>query len=233
MQMRRLSASFEGDVDLLGGRLEWAHSEELQGDIKWPPSMNYLVAIDAKCAYQDPDAAVISPETLKSTKASPQKTKRIRQNIDQLIDMGFDRVALLDLIANPPVGGPGSGGWLNALAVAGLSMEAMAPVLKGRLPSETRAGRFVLSIGAVEGGLEDKRGAISTRMLREARLAATGEVQIYRKEVEDNLLKVLADLPRPKVVCDRDRLDDSYVSFVFDDCVKCGKVHQKPFCDPC
>jgi hypothetical protein len=94
LQMRRLSPSFEGDIDLLGGKLELEHPEEFQarfeedlrknnrwipeltarslayeGGIKWPPSTNYLVAVEAKCAYQDPGAAVVSPETLKSRSA--------------------------------------------------------------------------------------------------------------------------------------------------------------------
>jgi hypothetical protein len=250
MQMRRLSASFEGDIDLLAGKLEWAQPEEFQarweedsrkhnrrsaeltartlayeGGIKWPPSTDYVVAVEAKCAYQYPCTAVVSPETLKSTKSSPQNTKRIRQGVERLSKMGFNRVALLDLIANPPVGGPGSESWFNASTAAGLSSEAMDSVLRERLPSETSAGHLVLSIGAVESGLEEHRGALSLRMLRgtldNPRLN-TPEGLARRKEIESNLLKVLAYLPQPK-----------YLFAVFDDCPKCGSVHPPPFCDMC
>lgn len=251
MQMHRLSASFKGDIDLLAGRLEWAHPEEFQarceedsrknnrwspflttvtlaaeGGIKWPPSTNYLVAVEAKSAYQDPGAAVISPETLKSTKASCQKKRQMRRSIEHLFEMGFDRVALLDLIANPPVGGPGSESWFNAGTVAGRSREAMNSVLQDRLPSQTSAGHWVLSIGAIESGLEHERGALSQRMLREAsnnpQLAASGEVRANRKEIEGNLLRVLEDFPQPK-----------NLSVVFDDCPTCGRVHPQPFCGLC
>jgi hypothetical protein len=162
---------------------------------------------------------------VKSTKASRQNKKRIQQSVERLSGMGFDRVALLDLIANPPVGGPGSQSWFNAGTIAGRSREAMDSVLQERLPSETSAGHWVLSIGAVDSGLENQSGALSLRVLREAlenpRLNAPDGLA-RRKEIESNLLKVLADLPQPK-----------YLYAVFDDCPKCGRVHPPPFCDLC
>jgi hypothetical protein len=218
LQMRRLDPSFEGDIDLLGGKLELA-----EGSIKWPPSIDYLVAVEAKCARashlnnpEDPEKSV----TLKSTKESPRKEKQMRRSIDQLSEMGFDRVALLDLIANSP-----AGGWFNALAHAWRSTEAMDPALRRHKPSECFVGHIVLSKGAVEGVLEDMGGAISLRMRRAAlenpRLN-TPEGLARRNEIESNLLKVLADLPPPK-----------YLFAIFDDCPKCGRVHPQPFCDLC
>jgi hypothetical protein len=44
--------------------------------------------------------------------------------------MGFDRVALLDIIANPPVSGDDGQAWLIAADVAGRSSQAMAAELK-------------------------------------------------------------------------------------------------------
>jgi hypothetical protein len=44
-----------------------------------------------------------------------------------LLEMGFDRVGLLDIIANPPVSGVDGGAWMVALDVADRSRRAMLP----------------------------------------------------------------------------------------------------------
>jgi hypothetical protein len=60
--------------------------------------------------------------------------------------MGFDRVALLDIIANPPVSGIDGQAWFTAFNVADLSMQAFLPDLKSRLPLNSPAGHFVWPI---------------------------------------------------------------------------------------
>ncbi len=122
---KRLGISSDSDVDVLAGRLTWKEpdaftsqfSEEARmhpeypsatqyelaaralastGGIQWPPQTDYLVAIEAKSAYRFGDE-------LKSTKIG--KVPRIRGKVKALLQMGFDRVALLDIIANPPTAG--------------------------------------------------------------------------------------------------------------------------------
>jgi hypothetical protein len=254
LRVDRLDAPFNGDIDLLAGRLELDHPEELrarfeedkrkhsnwspeltarvlahEGGIKWPPSTDYLVAVEAKCARaqasRDPKNSEKTIVTLKSTKTSTQKMRQMRRSIEQLSEMGLDRVALLDIIANSPAGGPGSESWFRAMSTAELSREEMHDVLQERLPSETSADYWVLSIGSIESGLEHERGALSLRNLGNAsdnrRLAPVSGSHIEcRKRVECSLQELLKDLPRPQCFF-----------AVFDDCPACGKIHPPSLCE--
>lgn len=72
---------------------------------------------------------------------------------------GLNEVALLDIIANPPVSVPDGGAWISALAMATGSTTAMASTLNRRLPERCDVGNWVWSSGAVVGGYEFQRGA--------------------------------------------------------------------------
>ncbi len=247
VQKNRLRTSGQGDVDILAGRLEWANPGEFKrllaeevkerkdwhptqvefliavrvaqaGGIKWPPSTDWLVALEAKCAYLDPEADSISPENLKSTKASVKKVRRMRGQIKGLLESGFDRVALLDVIANPPVFGPDGQAWLTVAAVADDSRAAMAHVLKKRLPVDSPAGPYVWSIGAVVGGDEGRRGSSSVTELRPAHdnplLSEHSRVTERRRQVEESLGMLFASLPKPM-----------NLRVIFSDCQACGQIH--------
>ena len=138
--------------------------------------------------------------------------------------MGFNRFALLDFIANPPVTGNNSQAWLEAWYVAQRSVMfersrgGMSDVLGERLPDNSPSGHWVLSMGAVVGGDESMRGAGSPKKLREARdnpLLQNSVTQANRKEMEANLSSILASLSMPR-------------SFpvIFVNCRACGKIHR-------
>src|SRR5260370_38251992 len=63
------------------------------GELLWPPSTAYLPGIAVKCSRLAPAAsplkAPISSDDTKSTKASPQKRRKMRLEIDKLISLGF------------------------------------------------------------------------------------------------------------------------------------------------
>lgn len=248
VQKSRLLPSSIGEIDIIGGRLEWSDSEEFkrtvaavmeevkgkghpsmiaflaavrlanEGGLRWPPPMDWLVAIEAKCAYLNPQANSISREHLKSTKASVQKVTHLRQQVNGLLEMGFNRVALLDVIASPPASGPDGGAWVTAAVVAEEARHAMSHDLNGRLPLVSPAGHCVYSIGAVVGGYEAYRGAVSADWRREAidnpLLAKDPVVRGRREEVEENLLKIFEALPKPL------NLRTAYC-----DCPDCKQVH--------
>lgn len=246
MNKQRLCRAFEGDVDILGGALEWNDPNQFQavfdeqrqqrpdcplpilerltpwivaqnGGIKWPPSTAYLVAVEAKCCYLSPQAQTISRQNLKSTKTSKQDIKRLRAKISDLLEMGFDRVALLDVIANPPVAGTGSDPWISAFGVAGRSREAFDNDLMDRLPASSPAGHYVHSLGAVAGGLEMSRGACPVDGLRRGvpnPLLSNPEIQMNRAEVNDRLRREFERLPAPRTFRP-----------VFLDCQKCHRIH--------
>jgi len=170
--------------------------------------------------YLDPSAKgdVITRESFKSTKTSPQKTKHTRGQVNKLLTMGFDRVALLDIIANPPSTGDQGAAWLSALGNADRSAQAMRRDLANRLPGDSPAGHYVWSVGAVVGGDESRRGAGAPRPLRLAIqnpfLLKSDETKAHRNELEVNLIREFEKIAAPL-----------HLRFVFEDCGKCRTIH--------
>ena len=131
--------------------------------------------------------------------------------------MGFDRVALLDIIANPPVSDWDGQAWFTALNVADLSRKALANDLKNRLPVNSPAGHYVWSIGAVTGGAETKREADAPLELHAGTqnpLLQDEEVKACRAAINQSLCSELGKLPGPR-----------NLRAVFVDCEKCGQIH--------
>lgn len=247
MRAGRLVVSILGDVDLLAGRLEWtdparfdamvgeqarAHPEAhpswhqlfaawnlaAAGGIRWPPPVDHLIAVEAKCAHLPADALDISERALRSTKKSMAKSRRVRQQVERLLSMGFDRVALLDIIANPPGGGHGFQAWLAGSVIASRTLDAMAAILAGRLPSGSPVGHYVWSAASVAGADERWQGGGAPVESRPAAgnplLAGDATVKARREEMERSLARILADMVRPVgfpvVLVDRER---------------CGEIH--------
>ena len=246
IKMERLTSTMHGDVDILTGRLDWSDPKDFElltleeaknnpefppsshresaalklaesGGIKWPPSTDYLVGIEAKCAFFDKKTGVV-----KSQKSSFRK---IHIQIEKLLKLGFNKVALLDIIANPPQYSEISGqAWLLSLNQSLMSIEKME-ALKGRIPESSPAGHWVWSAGSVEGGDETKRGAGAPIKLRGAEqntfLQTDPETQSRRREMEQELSKICSKFTSP-------------CSFpvILIDCENCGKIHEiKKTCD--
>jgi hypothetical protein len=248
IRKEHLVPSLRGDVDVLAGPLSWSDpgafdsllSEERanapadrhdwwkcymaalrlarEGGIKWPPSTDHLIGVEAKCARLDPGTAPILTPTLKSTKSSAKQTAKIRGQVDRLLEMGFNHVALLDLIANPPVSGPDGGAWISAVGIAATSAEAMRTMLEQRLQRECEAAHWVWSIGSVAGGDESHRGAgapIEVRSSRgNSRLGNAVATRLMREEMEQHLEAMLSKFPTPLVF-----------PAIFVDCKVCGTLH--------
>lgn len=246
IRQNRIVSSLRGDVDILAGKLSWKDPKEFEslvaaeakdrpnihsswhydlaarklagsGGIKWPPATHYVVGIEAKCSYLLPHANSISKDTIKSQKSG--KVRKIRKQIESLLEMGFNKVALLDIIANPPASGPDGQAWLMALNIATTSEDEMSTVFSERLPANSPAGHWVWSIGSVIGGDESMRGAGAPVELRIAQenpfLHVNSGIQSRRQEMERNLSAILANLPSPRTLL---------ASFV--DCRTCGKIHR-------
>lgn len=199
--------SIASEVDILAGRIEIE-----SGKIDWSHSTRYLVAIEAKLAYFD-----LEDNQIKSQKSSPQKMYQIQSKIEELIRSGFDKVALLDMIANPPASGQDGRAWLNALYRAFNSIGEM-PVLKERLPNSAPAGHWVWSIGSVIGGDEMKRGAGAPIELRKACNNRLFEVDLGTKKLREEIRRKLGE------ILSRISLKSTF-PLVFLDCRICGRIH--------
>lgn len=195
-----------------------------KGSIKWPPSTNKLVAIEAKCAYLSPQATDISRENFDSEETSQSKAAHTRAQIVSLLRMGFDRVALLDIIANPAVSGLDGQTWITALNVADLPQCALVSGLKNRLPVNSPAGHYVWSIGSVADG-RTERGAgspVELQLAMQNPLLKDEEVKACRTAINERLHHELGKLPAPR-----------NLRAIFVDCEKCGQIHSDlKICSP-
>ncbi len=199
------------------------------GGIQWPPSTGYLVGIEVKCCRLsldvNPYEDSIEDSDMKSTKSSPQKIKKIRLEIDKLLNLGLDKVALLDLIANPPADGINIDAWANASAIADKTEKAMARIINDRLPSDSIAGHWVYSLGAVADGDELMRGAGYPNQYRtpqENHFAVEAKVYNRRQMVEQSITSIFNGLTNPH------SLPAFYIN-----CRACRAIHRCAMDDLC
>jgi hypothetical protein len=138
--------------------------------------------------------------------------------------MGFDKVALLDMIATPPASGRDIHAWFEASYTALQAYDAMEATLKMRLPDDSSAAHWVWPIGSVIGGDESRRGAGAPIELRSGHmnpyLQKDTAVQKRRQQMKNRLDDILKGLPPP-------------LSFpvIVVDCRPCRKIHNLG--DPC
>lgn len=174
------------------------------GGLRWPPPTDYLAGVEVKCSRLslevDPYRGVLDERDMRSTKSSWQKVDRIRLEIDKLLALGLNKVALLDLIANPPAEGINMDAWANASMIADKTEKAMGRVVNGRLPPNSLAGHWVYSMGAVAGGDETMRGAgfpNQYRVPQENEVVIGSEVESRRKVVEQTITSIFSKMSNP------------------------------------
>jgi hypothetical protein len=215
IRIEQLLSSMKGEVDILAGRLNRTDS----GGFEWLPSTDYLIGIEAKCSYLPVEAKEITAETIKSKKSSPKKIRKIQLEIERMLQMGFDKVALLDIIANPPASGIHGEAWEKAANVSNASLEEMLPILQKRLPENSPAGHWVFSLGSVIGSDETKRGSLTLENLRRPSenpyLQKDPETRSRRKEIEKGLSIIFSKFP-----------SSHRFPVIFIDCRSCGKIHK-------
>lgn len=205
------AGAIPSEIDILAGHLEFD-----SGKVDWFKSTNYIIAIEAKLAYLD-----LLKDQIKSQKSSPQKIHQIRSKIDELNMLGFDKVVLLDMIANPPTLGQDGSAWLIALEGALGSIDKMT-VLKERLLDSTTAGHWVWSIGSVIGGDERTRGAGAPIELKTActnhLIKADQHTQDRKREVQKKLSEILSGISLAET--------EFLLPLYLVDCRQCGVIHK-------
>lgn len=240
----KLVSTRRGDVDILAGNLTWHDPKQFstyvredaaerpdwhptwhfdlaarklaeEGGILWPPSTDYLVAIEVKCAY--------FTDTLHAAKGN--QAADIRKQVTGLQKMGFDHVALLDVIANRPASGVGMDAWTAAGWQAHDSRQAMLGILQHRLEPNSEVHHFALSIGAVIGGDENLRGAGMPIPIHPGTTNYDSKNRMMvanRFGMNQNIRQLLARHPAPH-----------FYPHVFIDCDLCGEIHQVGACQSC
>jgi hypothetical protein len=210
-QKPHLVPGLSGDVDILAGNLEPKNSTDLSEGFIWPPVSRRVVGVEVKCGYFS------QADGPQSEKDSPKKIKKLRAQIDLLLEMGLDQVGLLDVIGNEPTEGVGA--FVNALGRALDSLRAFKPVLEARLPEGTPAAQYCWPVGSVPGGDEGASGGGSLKVVRPGLanplLAARDETAIRNRDtLVKNVSAMLAEIPAP-----------TYWPLFFIDCMDCRRLH--------
>jgi hypothetical protein len=234
----------DGDLDLIGGPLEWkvepeewldrthaiarqfpptAHHSIVQewtartaadeGRLKWPPSIDHLVAIEAVSSYYDVEAKL-----LKRTLAG-REMRRIEGQLGLLHRNGLDRFGMLHLIATKPGEPTATSPWFQSGHASGSGLDAVERLRDAVVPARpTRAGVFRAAMGAVGELSERTAGSESAlQVIRPATGAANGTAAtaVWRREV---LLPRLAALGNPRAFC-------AYIR----SCRRCGHWYWSPW----
>lgn len=201
----------------------------LSGGLQWPPPTDFMVGIEVKCSHLDPNIDWqkdnFDESDLKSTKSSTQSRKKIRGQLNKLHQLGFNKIALLDIIANPPTEGINMGAWINASILSSKTETTMLKVLGDRLLPNSPAGHWAYSVGAVSGADEITRGAGYPRKYRvsqEIAYCVDKEMHEHRKQMEQNITRIFSSLPKPNAL-----------PALFINCRTCRKIHTCSINIPC
>jgi hypothetical protein len=135
----------------------------------------------------------------------------IRKQIARNLNLGLDRVALVDIIVHHPTDGIDGAAWMGAGEQALGSLAEMRPALAERLPTDSLAGQFAWSVGSVVGGDERIRGAGAPILLRPVQ---ANSCRARRGDLERGLRKILSALPQPQCW-----------PAAFLDCRACNRIH--------
>src|SRR5258706_2910830 len=225
-QKPNLIPGLVGDVDILAGNLEFKDTDHFWRELKaaeaqwpganpsflqdfackgvtqanglvWPPRSSRVIGIEVQCCYFDPN------EGPRSTKTSRQQIAGKRGQIEHLLEMGMDMVALLDVIGSYPTSATGSDSWLPAVGRASDALHAFEKIIECRLPDDRPAAQFVWSVAGVPGGDESMKGAGRIRQVRRGLpnpLLASGnsEAVSNRKILIKRVTELLATIPPPR-----------------------------------
>lgn len=171
------------------------------GGLKWIPSLDYLVGIEVKCCYLPKNASEISEDEIKSKKNFKSHIKGIQKQVNKLLNIGFNKVGLFEFIANPPADGVGSRPWFIASAISSMSANAMNNIFNDRLPEDSPVGHGICSFSGILGKEEHGNGAYSFPVLRQAQenfLLTQEKVKANRLIMEQNLSRILQEIPQPR-----------------------------------
>lgn len=235
-QKPHLVPGLVGDVDILAGNLEFKDFQDFiramerveqqfpgmnelaQQDLaakivtedlgmRWPPESSRIVGIEVKCGYFDRE------DGPRSDKSSARKIEHLRQRLDLLLEMGFDKVGLLDIIGNEPSDGPNA--YLEAGWRAHQSARGFQPILEARLTDDIPAAHFCWAVGSVfdrderlsgAGGLLTVRPGLPNPLLEKA--------VANRRIMLQSVTRMLGSIAVPR-----------YCPVFFIDCQDCGRLH--------
>jgi hypothetical protein len=168
----------QAEVDVVFGRMVAVSTGGKTTKIIWPPSTDFMVAVEAKCPlvkWEDGEAW--------ASAASPKSN--LRDQLKRDIALGFSRVAAIHVVAMPP-----SNGFWDAMLAADAFGSQCLPFaersicdLTGDLP----VGHAVFSIAGLMSKHERMSGVMLPKRIVPAPVAGLGALQTIRDQVDSRL----------------------------------------------
>jgi hypothetical protein len=159
------------------------------GLIEWPPSVDYLVAIEARaCIWKQPGR----PSNFQG------RMNKYREKARGLISLGFDRVMLLHLITTEPNQVPDGNPFLVSLRE---SKEAADQLENNPFSSDQDTfGEAIWPLGSLKHKSEREAGTGTIRVIRQPSLAGaqTQRQKDVRSRIEKKLAEVFSKLAKPR-----------------------------------
>jgi len=232
----RPALGMDGEIDLIGGPLQLRDGKLVQnkfselraefpdwpdsvlrelalkfhvedGGVVWPPTLDQIVAVEAKACYVKGPHSATTRADYKSTKLT--QIKLIAKQIDRSRRLGFDAVSFLDLIAVPPQGGNGIEAWANAAFHAADAVKNSDFITSTRLGEDRHTGHWVMVFGAVGHKEESFAGSPQKKLLQVQKsnpLRNDPSVKESRVRLNTALARWLTERPPlsyPHVIFDR------------------------------
>jgi hypothetical protein len=125
----------EAEIDIIFGRMIMLAERDGKPKAVWPPSTDYLVAVEAKCQF-------VKSEDLESESNTVQPKTNLRRQLERNLDLGFQRVAALHIIAAQP-----SDGYWGVMRAASILGDQYLPIANGHASTSAciRSEKSVLS----------------------------------------------------------------------------------------
>ncbi len=211
----KLNNLISGEIDIIAGNLKFKSDEFRISE----ESTDYLVGFEVKCSYFSSEKDDI--KSFKDYSKKKNKKNEIYLKINELIKTGFNKVVLLDIIANPKSLGNGIVGWFNAGELAHNSFEKIEKALINRVPADSIVGHLVYSEGPVEGGNTTLRNAPYINLIKSA-CENNHSNSAKRKEINEAIFGILKEREEKLL---QDKSLRIQFPFVLIDCRSCGKIH--------
>jgi hypothetical protein len=159
----------------------------LEGHVRWPPRMDYVVACEVKASWFDTESGV-----WKRTQTG-QATK-IRGQLELLVDHGFNRVGFFHVSATRPRELGSGNPWLVASGDSAEAADTFTQVVSpDMLPT---VGLFSTVMGAVAHKTEEFSGSGGVLVAHQPAQLTTGSGQAWRAALQ----KQMALLKRPPLL---------------------------------
>lgn len=169
----------------------------------------------------------------KSVKNRDEDQEQINQQISGLLNIGFNKVVLLNIIATEPQNGNGFEAWLNAAENSNIALRESEKVLMNMKillkndPIFNYVGHWVAPWGSIDNKNEYFAGSVKliehNHALNNPLLYSNDKVQKRRKIIEEYINKNLPiKIPMIKI---RELFGMPTTCIIYTYCEKCNKIH--------